>query len=268
MGTRRILLLSDFHVGSIWGLWPKKFTTIDPRSGDRLKFQINNTQTQLLKHWKTMLEYLTRHPPDCIIFNGDLCDGDQWRSMGKSVVTTNLRIQADAAVDLISTLPDAPLYFTQGTAYHSMEDRPLEEWIAEHCSGEFGDDLLIDECGIRLHVGHPIPVSNTSWQYRTTPLARDLLLLALNDAEDRYGQVHVAVRSHAHYFCEASFRSQLGIITPCWQTRTPYAVKRDIVTPPDIGWVMLHIHSPSCIAVDRSGITHIARPSRVVGREA
>jgi hypothetical protein len=92
--------------------------------------------------------------------------------------------------------------------------------------------------------------------------------LALNSAEEKYGRVDVAIRGHAHYFCSASFRSQLGVITPCWQTRTPYAVKKDIVSPPDIGYVVLHVENRRNIMVDRSGIINQpAQPCRVVGRD-
>jgi hypothetical protein len=61
----------------------------------------------------------------------------------------------------------------------------------------------------------------------------------------------------------------MGIITPCWQTRTPYAVKKDLLAPPDIGWVFLEVDTPKRILVDRSGITQsLIPPCKVVGREA
>lgn len=268
---KNILLLSDLHVGSLWGLWPPDFETDDPRSDtNKLIFRQNQTQKKLWAHWKEMINVLNWDKPvECIIFNGDLIDGQQRRNIGRETVTSRLDVQTEAAIEIIETLPDVPKYFTQGTEYHSLPDgSPVEAYIAKQCNGEFGDDLLIDECGIRLHVGHPITVSSSSWQYRTTPLARDLLLLALNAAEERYGKVNVVVRSHAHYFCTAGFSSQIGIITPCWQTRTPYAVKKNFITPPDIGYVILRIENQKNIMIDRSGIINQpVRPCRVVGRD-
>ena len=213
---------------------------------------------------------LSKINPEVIIFNGDLIDGQQRRSTGREVVTSRIEMQAEACKDIIRTLPEVPMYFTQGTDYHEMPDgSAVEYWIAKELQSDFGDDLLIDECGIRMHVGHPIPVSATSWQYRTTPLARDLLLLALNSAEDKYGRVDVAIRSHAHYYCACSFTSQLGVITPCWQTRTPYAVKKDLITPPDIGYLILHVEDRKNIMINRSGIINQpVKPSRIVGRDS
>jgi hypothetical protein len=262
-----ILLLSDLHVGSLWGLWPPDFEADDPRGDNRLKFVQNYTQKQLWKHWKHMISKVN---PEIIIFNGDLIDGQQRRSVGREVVTSRIEMQIEACKDIIRTLPEVPMYFTQGTEYHESPDgSAAEQYIAKELGGEFGDDLLIDECGIRMHVGHPIPVSATSWQYRTTPLARDLLLLALNSADEKYGRVDVAIRSHAHYYCSCSFTSQLGVITPCWQTRTPYAVRKDLITPPDIGYLILHVEDWKNIMINRSGIINQpVKPSKVVGRDS
>jgi hypothetical protein len=59
----------------------------------------------------------------------------------------------------------------------------------------------------------------------------------------------------------------MALVTPCWQTKTPYAVKKGIVSPPDIGWVTLNIDNQKKIAIDRNGITHLQRPCKVVGRD-
>jgi len=260
-----ILILSDMHVGSLWGLWPPDFEADDPRSDNRLRFHQNHTQKQLWKHWKDMVAKVN---PEIIIFNGDLIDGQQRKSIGREVVTSRLETQIAACIDIIRTLPEVPMYFTQGTDYHEMPDgSAVEHYIAKEFNGEFGDDLLIDECGIRMHVGHAISTSSSSWQYWPTALSRDLLLLALHSSDQKYGSVDVAIRSHRHNFCGAIFKNQIGVITPCWQTRTPYAVKKDFVTPPDIGYVVLKVENPRNIMVDRSGITATpVRPSRIVGR--
>jgi len=262
---KRILILSDLHVGSLWGLWPQDFTSLDTRTGDRLSYVTNKTQDLLYEHWMKMLRYIYENKVECILFNGDICDGDQWMTKCKGLVTANLKVQSDACVELINTLPKVPKYFTLGTKYHSIEDRPLEEYIAEKVGGVYGDDLIVNAGGLRIHMAHAIPNSGSSWQYWTTALARDLLLYSLHDSEEKYGKIDVAVRSHRHNFCEASFGSQMGIVTPCWQTRTIYAVQKDLVTPPDIGWIILEVYDKKRILVDRTGITHIGKPSQEVG---
>ena len=264
---KKILIISDLHVGSLWGLWPPKFRTIDSRTGDRIEFVPNKTQKGLWNHWKRMLAEVP--DPECIILNGDLIDGNQWREKGRGLVTPNLTWQSEACLDILDTLPKVPMYFTQGTGYHELADGlPVEEHLAKEMGGEFGDDLIIDECGIRMQVGHTISSSSSAWMYWTTAIARDLLLLALHNAEEKYGKVDVAIRSHRHNFCGAIFKSQIGVITPCWQTRTPFAVKKDLVSPPDIGYVVLHVGPNKNIMIDRSGIVHSPTPpARIVGRD-
>jgi len=258
----RILLISDMHVGSLYGLMPPGFETKDPRNDDMIRFTPNRTQKQLWNHWLKMCKAASG--VKAIIINGDVCDGPQRKSAGLYTWTSNMKFQAEAAILALESLPEAPMFFTQGSLYHAVEDRPIEQYIAERCGAEYGDDLLVNTCGIKIHASHHISSSISSWQYWTTAIARDLLLLALHGAEDKYGHVDVAVRSHRHTFTAAEFGSQIGIITPAWQTRNQYAVRKGIISPPDIGWVILEIHGPKRILVDRSGIANIGRPSRVV----
>jgi len=163
------------------------------------------------------------------------------------------------------------MFFTKGTGYHSVgtgtERDPIERYIAKHFGGEYGDELLIDECGIRTYARHFIPFSKATWQYWTTPVSRDVLLLQVNRAKEKYGNVSLAGFSHAHYFASSLFASCLAFVSPCWQTKTPYAADKGIITPPDIGWLTLHIKNEKAIMVDRSGITHLGYPCQIVGRE-
>jgi predicted phosphodiesterase len=263
--TKQILLLSDLHVGSLWGLWPPGFETIDDRFGDAVKFTLNTTQKNLWKHWQKMINSVN---PDCIILNGDLIDGLQWRERGRGLVTPNLSWQIEACIAVLDTLPKCPMYFTQGTGYHELEDgRPVEKAIADDFDGQFGDELIVEECGIRLFCRHHIGASQSTWQYMTTAPARDHMLLYLNKSADKYGAIDVAVFSHRHSFVAACYVSGMALVTPCWQTKTPYAVKKGIVSPPDIGWVTLNIDNRRHIAIDRNGITHLQRPCKIVGRD-
>jgi predicted phosphodiesterase len=263
---KNILVLSDIHVGSSWGLWPDQFDYEDTKTGNVDRYLPNTTQRKLLVWWNEMLGYISKKDIQCIILNGDLVEGYQRKEYGRGTMP-DLSVQMEACINLLEQLPDVPMYFTRGSGYHVVAgNMSTEQWIARAMGGIYGDDLLVEECGIRMHVQHHVPVSNASWQYRSTPLARDLLLHALNASADKYGRVDVALRAHAHYFVAVYFRSQLGIISPCWQTRTPYAVKKDIVTPPDIGYLLLKVEDQNNVMIDRHGINHIERPCKTVNR--
>ncbi len=228
----------------------------------------NAVQVNIWEHWKRMLRVLKKEKPDCIIFNGDLVEGLQKREYARGLVTPEVSIQTAACAMIINTLPKVPMYFTQGTDYHEMADgTPVEKWIAAQFHAEFGDELIVEECGIRLFCRHAIGISQSTWQYHTTAPARDQMLLYLNQSSEKYGKIDVAVFSHRHQFVAAQFASGIALVTPCWQGKTIYAVKKGIITPPHIGWVTLHIDNPKRIAIDTSGIANVVRPCKVVGRD-
>jgi predicted phosphodiesterase len=265
--TKRILLLSDLHVGSKWALWPPGFTSPNARSDMTDEIPQNAVNAAIWAHWKKMLAYLKKERPDCIILNGDLIEGNQHREYGRGLMTPDIGVQMEACIKVIKTLPKVPMYFTAGTDYHQLKDGTnVDLAISKTFNADFGDELVVEECGIRLFCRHAIGISNSSWQYMATAPGRDQMLLVLNKSEEKYGPIDVAVFSHRHQFVAPQFRSGIALVTPCWQGKTVFAVKKGIVGVPDIGWVMLHI-SENWIAVDASGIATVVRPCKVVGRD-
>lgn len=232
----RGLLISDLHVDSYFGLIPLKCKI------DGMKIQPNREQTILQKEWSKMCS--KEKGLDFCLINGDICDGYQKAEQGKYVITSDLRTQAEHAVELISMIDAKKFFLTKGTEYHAMNDRPLEQYVADLLK-ERGiivsyrpeQSIAADWC--RIHALHHIPVSMSTWQYRTTPLARDALLYELH--EDVYGHYNLIVRSHAHYYVGVDFGHRAAVITPAWQTRTPFAVKKDIVAPTTLGYLTLEL---------------------------
>jgi predicted phosphodiesterase len=223
-------------------------------------------------HWNKMLASIRKSPPDVVIFNGDLIEGDQGKEKGRGLMTLYLDVQVEAAIKGIQQirdiLPKVPFYFTAGTDYHQMSDKTsADQHIAKEFGGEYGDELVIEECGIRIFARHTISSSMSTWQYMATAPGRDHMLLYLNKGEEKYGKIDVAVFSHRHQFVAVQFSSGIALVTPCWQSKTPYAVKRGMVGVPEIGWVMLHIDDPKKITVDTSGIATVVKPCKVVGRD-
>lgn len=262
---KNFLLLSDLHVGSLAGLWPEGFEhEIQGSAGEIQQYVLNGTQRKLWEHWKKMLRTDAKKA-DAILINGDLCDGTHRKSEGMYTVTTDLAVQSEACVELVETLPSVPTYITQGTYYHSVENRPIEQYVAEQTGATYAPDMVIEECGIRMYARHTIGASNSTWQYMTTAPARDHMLLYLNRAQDKYGEIDAAIFSHRHQFVAAEYGSGIALVTPCWQSRTAYAIKKGIVGMPDVGWITLRIDNRRSIAIDRNNIINVERPCKVVG---
>ena len=276
---KRILLLSDLHVGSVYGLWPEGMTEEDPQNGEKKSLQPTNVNLKITAHWDIMLKLIRKHPPDVVLWNGDLIEGPQDFEKGKGLITRNIDIQEEACWRYVQSVRDAApaavFYFTAGTGYHQRSDgHNVDLHIARHFESEFGNELVIEECGIRIFARHVISNSSAGWQYMATAPGREHLLLYVNrgdenvEGEQKYGKIDVAVFSHRHQFVEVAFPSGIALVTPAWQSKTPFAsIKKGLMGVPDIGWVILEIHGPRKILVDKTGIKTVVRPCKVVGRD-
>ena len=83
---KRILLLSDLHFGSKYAPWPEGMEEEDSR-GMVNPIPVNAVNAAINAHWKKMIAYIRKTPPDVVIFNGDLIEGDQRKEKGRGLMT-------------------------------------------------------------------------------------------------------------------------------------------------------------------------------------
>jgi len=265
MGDVRLGIVSDIHSGSLYAPMPARMKIVDDQSGDERIVTPSRTQAKLLALWKDMCKRMG--DVDVLLVNGDVCDGVQRANQGAETWTSNLDTQVDAAVALLSMVKAKRFRFTMGSPYHVGENMPCDKVVAKRMGGVFGNDLILDfkRQGIRFHASHYVGTARV-WQYATTSLARDMLLLRLNKDRRKYGDVDYCIRSHAHAFVGVLFSHTGGFTTPGWQTRTPFAVKHGLITPPDIGWLLLTITQDGVELTDKEVHT-VHTPSKVVVEE-
>lgn len=226
----KILVVSDLHVGSRYALMP-------PKWGD---VTANSVQKQILKMWNEMCQ--NEKNIDYLIVNGDAVDGIQPFNEGKELCISDVSEQVDAAESLVNQIDCDKILVTYGTTYHTKENPNLDEQFAKQIHAKAHDyEINFQPEGIKdiIHLSHQINVSTSSWQYRTTPLAKELVAALLNEKElYKYKSI---IRSHAHYYCYVAFSKSFGLITPCWQTRTPYMIRKGLSLIPKMGYVTLNI---------------------------
>ena len=265
------LILNDLHVGSDLAPMPKQFKTPCHRTGDVNIARPNAVQKLLNKCWDHMLGNLPKLKG--VIVNGDMCDGPNKRGIGKNEWTTDLGQQVDACAQMLKQIKEATgvrnWYFTQGSEYHVLDDRSLDAAVAEKMGGEFDDELVIEALNneFRIHAHHVINGGMGAWQYRTTSLARDMMLMELNSADQEYGSINWVLRAHAHYFVNVNFSASKGGTINCgWQAKTRFSVKKGMVNVPKIGYSLLKIYDDgSGTIVPTSWKT--VRPCKVVRPE-
>lgn len=97
----------------------------------------------------------------------------------------------------------------------------------------------MDVEGVGMYFRHAIGVSSSTWQYRSTPVAKEMLLAVMNEVE--IGKFKFMGFNHAHYYVGVQFGDTTGIIGPCWKGRDGFAKRRSLSMVPRLGYVVVDV---------------------------
>jgi hypothetical protein len=238
---KQILVLSDLHVGSSYGLLPPEF--LDTQGNIH---QQNIGQAYLWECFQKMLNRVANRPISTVVINGDVLDGAQKKSNGAPLTLHRLADQREAAVSVLQYVkdkfPTANWYFVTGTPYHEEASEVAQ--LAYVLTGEKTDvrqtlTLKVGECIIRFH--HEIAYS--SGFAKGAGLEKEIIAGLLAAADHGWRDADCEIRSHCHYFRYLGRRNKLCIVSPCWQLRSDFMGRRSpVANVPDIGAVVLHVN--------------------------
>jgi predicted phosphodiesterase len=230
--SKRVLVLSDIHSGSIKAVKPHCWETED---GTEL---INNSlQDFILEHWMELAHQIGR--VEHLVLNGDLCDGVNRKAQGMGLWTTDRLEQAKACAALVKMFDAKKISVINGSGYHTDDNPSLDALVARELNCKFYPELKLEVDKINFHFCHKVGTSSSAWFYRPTPVAREMMLAALTKEE--YGGIDILVRSHAHYFVAVRYPHSLGVITPCWKGRDVHAAQQTLAYTPALGAVYFDV---------------------------
>jgi len=218
---RIIAIVSDLHVGSRWGLFPKDFQLSTGST-----YQLNKGQEYLLACWKHFQGKLPRRF-DILIINGDTVEGQGRRLEGRDIIEPDPAWQVRAAVELLTPLAKRAkeVYVTQGTDYHVRPGGQDDEAVAQALGAipdEAGhhawDWLLLDVDGVLLDISHH---SSTTMRYMTMPGEREIQFARMV-ADLKGGDADIIIRSHVHHLVVMNVDGDLALTTPAWQLQTRF----------------------------------------------
>lgn len=247
--TKSIVVISDTHTGSIYGMLPPNFTLSDDRP-----ITLNAGQQFLWQCWEHFVKKVAAYKPVAIIANGDLIDGLQPAQRGTELCLPLLADQAEAAQEMLQGLLDAcgnpKLYVIAGTAYHTSPAAREEEVIAKALkakryqgagTGRYVRQALdLDVDGVHLNFAHAIGV--TTGSYRATAIDKEALFATLAGREGKVAHSDGIVRSHVHSFTHVELPHKHALTTPCWQLQTEFCRKKSQYRMiPDVGGIVLWI---------------------------
>ena len=219
---RRILIVSDLHVGSRWGLFPSNF-----QLSTGVTYTLNRGQEYLLSCWLDMQKRLPKRL-DILIINGDAVQGQNTREGGRDIIEPDPQWQVRAAVELVQPLAKRAkeIYVTQGSDYHVRPGAEDDEAFAKAIGAipdEAGhhawDWLLLDVDNVLLDVAHHRSVVI---RYETMPGEREIQF-DRQVADIKGGSADIVIRSHSHRYTFINVDGDLALTTPAWQLQTRYA---------------------------------------------
>lgn len=249
---KRIVVVSDLHCGSIYGMLPPVFVRFNKMPA----FQ-HVGQSYLWDCWINFCGRVHKWRPDYVIVNGDCVDGMQRANHGSEISLDNWRDQRNAAIDVLKELQKGlpshtKWYFTQGTPYHVGHFGNAEEDIAEKLDGQryfslgTGDRcrevLWLDVEGVIVEAAHHISVSTGFYRLTAHDREGQWSSISAKDATKGVPKSDLLIRSHVHYFGHAEHASKHIVTTPAWQLQTRYMRKNSVHRMhPDIGGLFIKI---------------------------
>lgn len=245
-----MLTVSDLHVGSMFGLFPRGFKT---SIGSILA--LNSGQQYLLECWEDMQARLP-DVIDVLNLNGDIVDGENKFEMARGLGDVDPLWQVRAAEELLTPLADRArhIYATRGSTYHVGKGGTWDELLAERLGARkdrrgcyaspWWRYRYPGQDGVYFDIAHR---QSTTIRYHSMPVEREMDFLFNRFARKRLKPPeHFAIiRSHAHWGFGAWLEEgACGISTPCWKLQDDFAKTRispNRIIPQNLGAVGLHI---------------------------
>ena len=261
MRAVRALVVSDMHVGSVFGVWNKSY----PIGNSTFT---NPVQKVLFQYWVDLCTFLHRWKPTILLLNGDLIEGPNYRYGGRYLTTASMTEQAECALSLLRMMPirGIEVYVIGGGDYSRSEFIDSHQMIVESLRGEFCDDqLFLDAKGHTIHLSHG---SSTAFVYYEQVLAREGMFADQTSVAGQTPDVEILLRAHWHKWIhiQRAWKDDADrhiIVGPGFQGQDECMAKRSpLRLVPDVGVVQLSI-SREKVQIDR-----ILYPTPVVRQSA
>lgn len=227
---KKILLLSDTHIGSTVGLWPPDYKS---KSGHDLPQ--SKWQQWLWASWGMMQDWaeglVSEDDELTLVFNGDVIEGQHHRTV--EIMSANIEDQFDAAATvlkgLVLRLEPKQIFFTNGTECHTRgAEKSLGNRLGAVKDPETGqgafDYLKLDVDGCVTSFAHHCSCS-TRRHLQATQHS-----VMISDENQRamdagHTPARVVCRAHRHEHGIWNNGDRMSIVTGPWQGLTRHGHK-------------------------------------------
>jgi len=240
---RKILVLSDTHCGSVFGLCPPVYQAPDGAHYDANKIQkwMWNKWLHFTNKW---LPSMMNDEPFVLVLNGDLIDGAHH---GATEVIhpdpfTHTRLAYHILLDLVDRADKT--FLVRGTECHTTGSETLlgEMLGASPCpatNDPCWEQLSLQINGTLCSFKHHIGTSMRQWTEGSGLSTALSLELAIANHLGHEAP-SVIIRSHRHKYGMFENGAQLIAVTPPWQMMTRYAKRVTQHSITETGAIVLH----------------------------
>ncbi len=235
------VILSDLHALDKLSPVPPGFEQSDgtPVAPNSVGRALSDCFARLAREWAE---------PDVIVVNGDATAGQNPKSKGVGVYSTEPEDQVEAAAQLVEMFRPRKTVVVLGTPYHvEISGHEIEEDLARRLKSVqigpgrqvAGLKFILEKWGFRAHFAHHVPTSQSEW-FLPTPISKEGIRVKL--AWRRIGDIDMVARGHNHVSLQVRFSKQVLVACPCWQLATGFMHKRSGEPLVDIGAVRFRIY--------------------------
>lgn len=237
---KNIVILSDLHCGSIYGLTPPEYQTFHKSKEQAEAWDTYESQA---KKWAE---------PDILVVNGDCIGGNESRQGGAECITTDRNTQVDMAVKCLEIWNAKRILMTYGTKYHvGSEAEDFEYLIAQRLKAKIEGRLFFSCEGLTFDVRHKVGSSSVP-HGRGAPLLKEMMWNLIKEAEEDGPKVDVMVRSHVHYYMWIETPGRIVFSTPALQLSRGRYGSRECSGITNWGMIRLQVEKGQIIGRDIS----------------
>lgn len=244
---RSVALISDMHVGGEYSLWPDE--PIRTISGLNYTEARSKGQLEIAESWHSFVETCSKFNVDTVVNLADTTAGVNPKESGRLMLTPDLELQKDAAVQLLEPLVEGRSYHAiSGSKYHESIDTQVHRDIAHRLKtvaekSQFHGviaNLKLKGTNKIMNVAHK---ATGALIYPATVLDRERIFVKMAEARDQLPHINYLVRGHLHHFFHLDYPDMHIIQLPCWQAWLPIGDRVRLYgrMQPDIGGVILLI---------------------------
>lgn len=205
--TKRVLILSDTHVGSEVGLCPSRIV-LNNGTPREYVYKANEVQEIIDSNFKRIIKEVGA--PDILVLNGDTIDGYNDKAHGLGEITTDLNEQVKMAKTCLSSIKAKKVYVTKGSNYHTGSNFNCDQAVADALHGEYRTTLKLNVANVILHFAHKLGNSKRTSTKATAIMGQ----LQESLVKSPYQDIDILVRSHVHYYLSINYGYKCAVVTP------------------------------------------------------